>query len=762
VIGFSSLNREGRPEPPQWLNTYRFHPIVRGSGAFDALAVAGEQSLMVATTGYAEARSVLFASHDFFDTLGVRPVLGREFTVLDDARDGPLVAVLSDRLWRTEYSADPAVLGREIRVQDKVAVIVGIAPRRFRGLDLTRAPDLYLPLHTVGQIVPDRNPFAEPIGNPPRWMTPSSWLSFVGRLPPGGSRERASAQLRAQMPELAAKGVAPALLDVNTAAVPAVARESMVQFTRLLAITVGLLLLIGCLTVGMLLLLGTEARRDELAMCLALGASRARLGRGIVFEGALLAVGGALLAPVVALLLFAGLRQFELPGRLEIDRLELSIDGHVLLAAAGSAIAATLVIALVAVVFGFAGNLADVLRSRAGGAPRLARRRTRIVLVGAQVAIAFVLLAGAGLFSRSIRAALELNPGFDTSRIVTGSLNLARHNYSPVRAGAFFDELRARLEQHPGVQSAAYDVGGGSMTPRGRLVVNGAPRQFPSSVYYTYIDERYFTTVGLRISRGRDLTAADSATAPLVGVVSESFGRLLAEGGEALGMRIMELGSRIGEPVRHIEVVGVVPDVVTSISALEPLVLYMPIAQMRPNASRRVALRVRGEPDAVIRDAIQTVKQLDPAITAPELSTIDDRLKRQMGSQQLGAAVLGVLGVIAAILTLLGTYVLAESMTMIRRREMGIRAALGATRRQLGSSVLRESAVLVGIGLIVGLSLAWVGASTIRSFLFQVQPLDIPTLVSVAALILVLALAVSLRPAVNATRVDVAKLLKDA
>jgi hypothetical protein len=307
------------------------------------------------------------------------------------------------------------------------------------------------------------------------------------------------------------------------------------------------------------------------------------------------------------------------------------------------------------------------------------------------------------------------------------------------------------------VASVAYDVWDGGMSPGGRVLVDDLPRQFPPLVNYTYIDEHYFETAGQRVTRGRDLASGDAATAPRVTLVSESFGRLLANGGNPLGLRIKDLSA--GEDV---EVIGVVPDVITNVQVLEPLVMYMPLAQLRPNTSRRLVLRVDGESAAVIRDAIRMVKDIDPAVTAPSLYTIDDQLVRQLGPQQFGAAVMGALGVIAAILTLLGTYVLAESMTVIRRREMGIRAALGATRRQLGSSVLRESAVLVSAGLIVGLGLAWLGAETIRAFLFQVQPLDVVTLAGVAALILALALAVSLRPAINATRVDLAKLLKDA
>ena len=346
-------------------------------------------------------------------------------------------------------------------------------------------------------------------------------------------------------------------------------------------------------------------------------------------------------------------------------------------------------------------------------------------------------------------------PGFDTSRLVTGTINLARHGYTPPRATIFFDELRAVLGRHPNVESVGFDLWDSAMSPGGTVVVDDVPGTFPSMVNYTYVDERYFSTVGQPVVQGRDLTSGDTATSPRVTIVSESFARLLARGGSALGRRVKESG-------QDVEVVGVVPDVVTSISALEPLVMYMPLEQLRPQRSRRLMIRVNSNPDVVMSEVIRIVKQIDPAVSAPALSTIDDQLTRQLAPQQFGAAVMGALGIIAAILTLLGTYVLAESMTEIRRRELAIRAALGATRHQLGSSVLRESAVLVGVGLAAGLGLASLGASTIRAFLFQVQPLDTATLATVATMILLLALAVSLRPAINATRVDLAKLLKDA
>jgi ABC-type antimicrobial peptide transport system permease subunit len=200
--------------------------------------------------------------------------------------------------------------------------------------------------------------------------------------------------------------------------------------------------------------------------------------------------------------------------------------------------------------------------------------------------------------------------------------------------------------------------------------------------------------------------------------------------------------------------------VITSVTVMEPLVLYMPIAQQYPIASRDLLVRAAADPDAARGEVLSAIRQLDPSVTPAPMYTMQERLGRQMSAQRFGATVLGTLGFIAILLTLLGTYVLADSMATMRMREMGIRAALGATRRQLGSIVINQTARLIVMGIAAGVTLAWLGSNTIRAFLFQVQPLDPVTLGIVAGLILLLALAVSLRAAVRAARVDLASVLK--
>ena len=738
-------------------HAYPVYPHVRDSGIFEAVAAGGSWRLLVSTGARPELTRVSFVSANFFDVLGVRMPIGRTFRSDEDRRGAPLVAVLSDRYRRRTFGDDAGVMGRVITLAGKPATVVGVTPRGFRGLDLADAPEVYLPFGTVADV---GSPLTNFFGEANHPSSPTAWVTVIGRIGAGSNVVRAAAQLSILRPPPGQRRTPQyGLTGVNTAAVPAAARAGMVQFTRLLGITVGLLLSIGCATVGMLLLVRTEARREELAMCLALGASRARLARGVAIEGAMMALAGAIVAMPIANRLFAGLRTFQLPGGVDIDLLDLTVDARALAVAIGCALAATLVIALLAGVFGFSANIADALRSRSGATPRTTRRRTRTALVGGQVAVAVVLLAGAGLFERSLVAALSLNPGFDTSRILTGSVSLDSYGYTPARALTFYEDLDARLRPNPAIRLVS--MAGPQSGMLGKLIVDGEARQVPSQVRFSPIDHRYFEVIGLHVIAGRNFSNDDTTRTPLVGIVSRSFGRWLAGGGDPIGHRITMPFRRLPAPAPVIDVVGVVPDVITNVNTLEPLALYLPLAQQDPATSRTIVLRAATDATSARRETLSAIRDVDPVITPAPMLTIDEAIGLQMSTQRFGVMVLGALGVIAALLTVLGTYVLAESMAVTRRREMGIRAALGATRRQLAAIVLAETGRLVGVGLVAGWLLAWSGAGLIRAFLFHVKPLDPATLAAVTVLMLLLACAVSLRPALHAADVDVCRMLKE-
>ncbi|MEX1129596.1 MAG: ABC transporter permease, partial [Vicinamibacterales bacterium] len=562
---------------------YPYYPYVSSSGIFEGVAAAwSPMALLTETGGGAPERAqVAFVTHDYFDLLGVAIPRGRGFNGDDDRRGTIPVAVLSDRYWDRMWGRDPSAIGRTMVINKVTVTIVGVASSGFRGLHLAQAPDVYLPFHVIPDV---GGGWTNYLSERTHQSSPTSGVTIVARLAAGTSPAQATARLAALAPpaDERLRGTL-AVSPVNVEALPQTSRAAVAQFSRLLAATVGLLLFIGCTTVGLLLLLRTEARREEFAMCLALGASRGRLARGVALEGFVLALCGATLALPVALWLFELVQAYQLPGGVTIELLDLSLDGAVLAAAGGAGVAAVVLISLIAGVFGFRADLADALRAKAGATPRAARRAARTALITAQVAVALFLLAGAGLFARSLTAALNLNAGLDPARLIPVSVALAPYGYTPERAAAFFDELQARLAANPSIHSVSATVGRGGMG--GAMPIDGVPRKFPTNVDFTAVDQHYFETLGTRVLSGRNFSADDRATSPFVGIVSESFGRLLADGGSPIGRRITMPYRIPPAPAPQVEIVGVVPDVIASVRVMEPLVLYLPMAQQYPIGS---------------------------------------------------------------------------------------------------------------------------------------------------------------------------------
>jgi hypothetical protein len=299
-----------------------------------------------------------------------------------------------------------------------------------------------------------------------------------------------------------------------------------------------------------------------------------------------------------------------------------------------------------------------------------------------------------------------------------------------------------------------------------RVRVDGELREEPLGLSPAATDLHYFDTVGLPILEGRGFTADDSAGAPVVAVVGASLARVIAPNGSAIGHRIGpdKTGPNFSFP--DAEIVGVVPDLRLGTRSVNPLFLYLPDTQYTPpvypgSGGSTMVVRASGDPREAARAVIETIRALDPAMRPKPFATVDAGLLSEMAPQRFGMTVMGSLGAIALLLTVLGTYVLAESVGVERRREMGIRAALGAQSAHLRTLMLSETVRLVGAGLVIGFGLAWLGAGTIRAFLYQVDPFDPFVTGGVAATIVVLALAVSLRPALAAGRIDLASVLRE-
>jgi ABC-type antimicrobial peptide transport system permease subunit len=421
-----------------------------------------------------------------------------------------------------------------------------------------------------------------------------------------------------------------------------------------------------------------------------------------------------------------------------------------------------LLIAGIASLFALRRDHGDVLRSQAGATPRVTRRRSRAALVTAQVAVTLVLVTGAGLFARSVSRGLSLNPDFDTSRVLFGELpDLRAHGYDGPRSEVFVRDFRTQLLNQPSVSTVAFAE---SNQATKALQIDGQPQKMGSFVSIQGIDDQYLAAIGLPLLAGRGFTADDTAGSSRVAIISASLARAIAGDGSALGHQIGGPKDPRARPVADSQVVGVVPDI-RSPGSLEPMALYLPRTQYSApvyegSGGLRMVVRASAAAEPAAAAVASTIRALDKAIFPTPPKTLDARILEGFGPQRFGMTVMGALGSIALLLSVLGTYVIAESMAVLRRREMGIRAALGARGGQLGSLLLSDTLRLVGAGLVLGFGLAWLGSATIRSFLFQVEPFDPLVTGGVATIIIVLALAVSLRPALAAARIDLARVLR--
>ncbi len=330
-----------------------------------------------------------------------------------------------------------------------------------------------------------------------------------------------------------------------------------------------------------------------------------------------------------------------------------------------------------------------------------------------------------------------------------------------MRASQAFAELQARLGAHPSIAAVASSVDAGGMGPTGRLAVEGTPRSFPTIVRVEAVDAHYLDTMRLPVTAGRRLAAADDA-GEVVAIASASMARQLGADASALGRRIqLPWGREPGAPVPVATVVGIVPDVITNVRELQPLRLYVPLARYPPQTRRTLTVRADAGVDMVARALAGVIREIEPAAVPPVVGTLREAIARQMSPQRLGSAVLGGLGAIALLLTALSVFVLGDATATFRTRELGIRSALGATGAGLIRLLLGETIRPVVIGIAAGVGGSLAGARLVRAFVFQVEPLDPLRFAGVAGALLIIAVVVSLRPALRAARVDVARTLRD-
>ena len=713
----------------------------------------------------------LYVSADFFRNLGVRAVLGRTFTAEDDTPtcNNP-GAVISYAFWQRELGGEPAALGRTVSLDGRPFPVIGVTPESFFGVEVGNRYEVAIPLCADQLLAEDKTRVRAPV--PTAW-----WLSMMGRLKPGWPVERADAHLqtlspgimRATLPPTYRPDSAKRYLENKLTAtqggtgVSGLRRQYERPLWLLLAIT-GLVLLIACANLANLLLARASVREREIAVRLAIGASRGRLVRQLLAESLLLAILGAALGAVLAQVLSRGLVTFltTTNNRLFVG---LGIDWRVLGFTAALAVTTCLLFGLLPALRATHLSPASAMRVGARGATAGRERfGLRRVLVSTQVALSLVLLVGALLFVRSLQKLLAVDPGFQSEGILAVSLDLRRPNYAPERRPVVYRDLLERFSTRPGVISAAQvgmtPVSGSGWNQTVRPDGTGSGESGKNS-YFNRVSPGYFRTMGTTLIAGRDFDERDTLTSPKVAIVNEAFAKTFFGGANPVG-RSFRYEAAAGEKDPVFEIVGLVKNTKYYQLREDPLEIgFFPIAQeSRPGAGANYVLRTSGSIGEIMRNISTAVGEVSPAIGI-EFRPLSAQIKESLIRDRLMATLSGSFGLLAGLLATLGLYGVISYMVARRRNEIGVRIALGADRGRVIGMVLREAGLLLAVGVVVGLMLAVWMARAATTLLYGLQPHDPVTLISAVLLLAAVALAASYGPARRAAALEPMQALRD-
>ena len=714
--------------------------------AFSSLSMYMERAETVGDPGSMQQEEIVRISPEFFTTLGVSPAIGRNFT--DEETDPHKnVIILTDAFWRQRFNSDPNILGRDTRINGIPRKIVGVLPPAFRFL--SSEARVFLPIKSGME---ERGPKARHSGGGVTHM--------IARLKPGATIAEAQAQIDAH--NAAVEEDNPEAKMMAEAGFRSLVRPLHAEHVRsirptLLLMQAGVffLLLIGAVNLVNLLLIRASGRAKEMAIRRSMGASRVHVVRQVIIETVLLTFVGGLLGLAVGAW---GIRLFEVLGA---DRLPLgahiAFDGWLASIGLAGAVVLGVVIAVPIAWFNLSTHLAHALQSesRTGTISRAAQRLRHGFIV-AQIALAFILLAGAALLGLSLKKAMAVSPGFRSDHVLTGECTVS-WDLQRERVG-IVDRLLESIRQQPGIAATGTitniplsgDSGKTAVTPKGYVP---PPGQSVHGHYSYAVHGEYFSALGIDLREGRFLTSADSHRAERVCVVDEDLARRYWPNGGALGQRIA-LGDE-KDDAQLFTVVGVVGAVKQAAltEAQGQGAVYLPYAY-RDNESIFIVTRTSQRPEAFAETLRKLVRAAHPALAVDNIRSMDTRIADSLITRRSPALLAGIFAGVALLLAAIGTYgVLSYAVTQ-RTREIGIRMALGAQREQIGAQFLSLGLRLLATGTVLGLIGASLAGKAMQSVLFDVSTLHLATLLGVALIIGIVSLIACLIPARRASRVD--------
>ena len=739
-------NREGQSRSWSYPNYQDF----RDRATQMAVVAQDDQTLSIAVDDTAERAWGALVSGNYFEVMGVHAAAGRLFTPQDDvAPGGHPVAVISYAYWQRRFSGDPAIVNKQVLINNVPITIVGVAPEGFIGSFLGVASSAWVPMAMQREMM----------GGDRMGQRGNGWMQSLVRLEPGVSDDQAQAEATSIMAQLEQEfpqfNDGRRLRIVQTWEAPFGAATVLTPVLGVLSVLVALVLVIACANVANLLLSRAVSRRREVAVRLSLGASRFRLIRQLLTESLLLAGLAGAAGAVMAYWTMDLLMAFVPPVDMPID-LGLRMDGMTLLFALAVSTVTGIVFGLVPALQASSPQTVHALKEEGRGASvGRATGHLRNTLVVSQVAVCLVLLVGAVLFLRSFIAAQAISPGFDPDRLVTASMDMFPSGYTGERHRDFQRRALEAVRSLPGVRSAAF----GSRIPLGfggnnstSVAIDGyVPRENEEVVInYSTVGAGYFETMAIPVRQGREYSEVDTAESPRVLVINEAMARRYWPQGNALGGRV-----RMGPNAW--QVVGITADAKYNSINERPLPqLFIPMARSEVS-TLRLFVRTIGDPSPMVAEVRNAIRTLDPALPIYDARTINEHMQVAVFAQRMAANLLGAMGVLALLLAAIGLYGVMAYAVSQRTQELGIRLALGASPRSLLNMIVWQGMRLTLVGLAIGLALA-LGAfgsiGAVRTLLPGISPMDPITFVVVPLALALVAFLATWFPGRRAGRVD--------
>jgi putative ABC transport system permease protein len=715
----------------------RFYEHLRDqSRSLSGVAALSRVPLTIVVGREAYSLSANIVSDNYFDVLGVRPAIGRFFDAISRA-DEPSI-VLSHATWTSHFQGDPSIVGSPIAVNGRPFRVIGIAPAAFRGVFTPLRADAWVPLAAQPHVHPQRD-----LGDQP-------WLWVFGRLQAGFTASSARSELSALASAWSSSGGDEYVRYTSIRLTPLTglpddARKALLGFGAVLLGAATLVLIIAAANVSTLLAMRATARRREMGIRAALGAGRGRLVRQLLTETLVLFLLGACGGTLIAELGTTAFERLPIPNDQGLS-LELSPDYRVLLFAIGVSLAVGLLFGIVPALRSASRNPVTLLRTASAGGGR--RTWPSNALIVAQMTCSLVLLTIAALFVRAVMAGASIDPGFDARHVALTTFSTESYGYDATRGKAFYAALRQQLERAAGVQSVTFaDRIPLTMSNSGASVqIDGARLRVEVGI----VDMRYFETLGIRLIAGREFAPSDVESRGPVAIVNETFARRAWPDDSPANA----VGRTYVSGDRRVTIVGVAVDSKYSTLSEPPVPFVYRLQAQRWMSGQTLFVRMNGEAAAAARIIQDAVTSIDGTLPRPIVTTLTREANTALLPQRVAAMVTGVLGCAGLVLAAIGLYGLISYGVTLRLREIGVRLALGASRRDVVRMILAQGLRLTVVGAVLGLVASAFATRLVRAYLLNVSAMDAVAFTSAVVVLVAVAAVAAVMPARRAGAAD--------